>query len=107
MTALLTSVPYVHCQANRQCDRAPCFQARFEAIAGHRAVQKDAELCAEHLGGMVHALATWAPDQGLEGKVTVLAIDEAASRQTTRPDDLLLHGFAFGTILVNSYTSVS
>jgi hypothetical protein len=104
VTELLLSAPSVHCQADLRCDRAPCFQARLEAAVGHRPVRRHAELCAEHLGHTVQALATWAREQGLEGKVTVLAIDPPApvrADSLTRPDDLIHCGFAFGTILLS------
>jgi hypothetical protein len=103
MTELLLSAPSRHCQADRLCDRAPCFQARLEA-AGRRPVHRHAELCAEHLGYTVQALASWAREQGLEGQVTVLAIDQPAPGQAgnlARPDDRVHCGFAFGTILLN------
>ena len=106
MTELLPSAPSLHCQADGPCDRAPCFQARLEAAAtGRRPVRRHAELCAEHLGDTVQALATWARSQGLEGKVTVLAIDQPAPGQadsSARQDNNRVHsGFAFGTIQLN------
>jgi hypothetical protein len=104
MTELLLSVPSVHCQADLFCDRAPCFQARLEAAVGRRPVRRHAELCAEHLGHTVQALATWAREQGLDGKVTVLAIDQPPPGQAdslARPDDRVHCGFAFGTIRLN------
>ena len=78
MTQLLPALAEPVCQAGRSCDRVPCFQARLEAAAGGRPVRRRAELCAEHLGGTVHALTTWANDRGLRGEVTVLAIDRPA-----------------------------
>jgi hypothetical protein len=104
MTELLLSAPAIHCQAVRRCDRAPCFQARLEAAAGRRPVRRHAEICAEHLGCTVQALAAWAREQSLEGKVTVLAIDQRAVGEASspaRPDDWV-RGFAFGTILLGS-----
>jgi hypothetical protein len=62
------------CQAGRACHRAPCFQVRLEAAAGCRPVRTTTELCAEHLGD-IHAMAVWAREQGLEGQLTVLAVD--------------------------------
>jgi hypothetical protein len=103
MTELLPLLPAAGCQAGR-CDRVPCFQARLEAYAGRRPVARHAELCAEHLGDAVHALAAWARDQGLEGKVTVLAVDQLGSGQCggqSGSSDGIPCGFAFGTILVN------
>jgi hypothetical protein len=103
MTELLPFLPSAGCQAGL-CDRAPCFQARLEASDGRLPVHRHAELCAEHLGDAVHALAAWARDQGMEGKVTVLAVDQPAPGQSdsqSSPGDRVLCGFAFGTILVN------
>ena len=109
MTELLLSVPVIHGQAVRCCDRAPCFQARLEAAAGRRPVRRQAEICAEHLGRTVQALAVWAREHSLEGKVTVLAIDQRAidqraigqaSSQAGLGD--WVRGFAFGTVLVSS-----
>jgi len=107
MTELLSYVPSARCQAGQPCDRAPCFQARLEAAAGRRPVRRHAELCAEHLGDTVQALAAWARDRGLEGKVTVLAVDQPARGQAdrlARPGDPVLCGFEFGTILLNPQT---
>lgn len=100
---LLLSVPVLRCQADPRCDRAPCFQVRLETV-GHAAVQRHAELCAEHLGTAAE-LAAWAREQGLEGQVTVLAIDQPAPGQAgnlARPDDRVHCGFAFGAISLNS-----
>jgi hypothetical protein len=102
MTELLLSAPSPRCQADRRCDRTVCFQARLEAVGRHP-VRKQAELCAEHLGTAA-AIADWAREQGLDGKVTVLVIEQAAPGQATgpvRPDGRAHLGFAFGTILVN------
>jgi hypothetical protein len=99
---LLLSVPALHCQADPRCDRAPCFQVRLDA-AGCRPVHRQAELCAEHLGTAA-ALAAWAREEGLEGQVTVLAIDQPAPGQAgrlARPDDRVHCGFAFGSIPLN------
>lgn len=110
MTELLSYIPAVHCQADQPCDRAPCFQARLQATAGSRRVHRQAELCAEHLGDTVQALAAWAREQGLEGKVTVLAIDQPAPGQAgglALTGDRVLSGFAFGTILLKPETRPS
>ncbi|HMH91501.1 MAG TPA: hypothetical protein VK586_10510 [Streptosporangiaceae bacterium] len=99
---LLLSVPALRCQADPRCDRAPCFQVRLEA-AGGRPVHRQAELCAEHLGTAA-ALAAWARERGLQGQVTVLAIDQRAPGQAgsaARPDDRVHCGFAFGAIPLN------
>ncbi|MEP7023226.1 MAG: hypothetical protein ABJB47_05315 [Actinomycetota bacterium] len=96
MTELLPAVASPYCQAGQACDRAPCFQARLEAVKGRRCVLQRAELCAEHLGGTVQALTDWAHDRGLEGKLTVLAIDRLVPGRA-RPLAGRL-GFVFSTI---------
>jgi hypothetical protein len=96
MTQLLPALASPVCQAGRPCDRAPCFQARLEAAAGDRLVRTHAELCAEHLGGSVHALTTWASDRGLRGEVTVLAIDRPGADDDAPPGGRI--GFLFSTI---------
>jgi hypothetical protein len=96
---LLLSVPALRCQADPRCDRAPCFQVRLEA-AGRRRVHRSAGLCAEHLGTAA-TLAAWAREQGLDGQLTVLAIDQPAPGQEgnlARPGDRVHCGFAFGAI---------
>jgi hypothetical protein len=103
MTELLLSVPSPRCQADRRCDRVPCFQARLDA-AGRWPVRRHAEVCAEHLG-TVQALAAWARDKGLDGTVTVLAIDQPAPGQPgglAWPGDRAQRGFAFSIIVLNS-----
>jgi hypothetical protein len=75
MTELMPAYPSPLCQADQACDRAPCFQARLEAVKGRRWIRTRTELCSQHLGGTVQALTSWARDQGLKGEVTVLAID--------------------------------
>jgi hypothetical protein len=102
LTELLLSVPARHCQADPRCDRAPCFQVRLDA-AGRRPVRRQAELCAEHLGTAA-ALAAWAREQGLEGQVTVLVIDQPALGQAdnlARQGEPVHGGFAFGAIPLN------
>jgi hypothetical protein len=104
MTELLLSTPSDRCQSGRPCDRAPCFQVRLEGAAGRRPVRRHAEFCAEHLGCTVQALATCARAEGLEGRVTVLVIDQSAAGQPmspARPDEWLRRGFAFSTIMLN------
>jgi hypothetical protein len=100
MTLLLPAHAEPVCQAGLSCDRAPCFQARLEAAAGDRPVRKRAELCAEHLGGTVHAMTTWANDRGLRGQVTVLAVDRPARDQDAPPAGRI--GFVFSTIRLTS-----
>jgi hypothetical protein len=101
MTQLLPALASPVCQAGRTCDRAPCFQARLEAAAGDRPVLRRTELCAEHLGGTVHALTTWANDRGLRGQVTVLAIDRPPRDQSAAPPGGRI-GFVFSTIRLTS-----
>ena len=99
MTELLPFSPSLICQADRGCDRPPCFQARFEATAGHRWVRTRTELCAHHLGGTVQALTAWARAQGLNGEVTVLAIDLPDPSQSAAWGR---SGLAFGSIAVTA-----
>jgi hypothetical protein len=80
---------------------APCFLAELEAAVGRRLVRRHAGLCADHLGDTVQALAAWARDHGLEGKVTVLAIDRPARGQPASPARPGDRGFAFGTIMLS------
>jgi hypothetical protein len=115
MTELLLSARSARCQSGGSCDRVPCFQARLEAAAGLQPVRRHAELCAEHLGCAVQSLAAWAREQGLAGKVIVLAIDpplagqaagpggqDAGRLDAVCPDSWARSGFAFGTILLSS-----
>jgi hypothetical protein len=96
MTELLPASPGPRCQAGQPCNRPPCFQARLEATSGPQCVRQRAELCAEHLGNTVQALASWARSQGLDGEVTVLAIDLPRPRHATPAWGR--SGFAFATI---------
>jgi hypothetical protein len=102
MTELMSYVPAAICHSGHRCDRAPWFQAQFDAAAGQNPVQRNAVSCAEHLGATVQVLAAWARDQGLHGKVTVLATDRQpprqASRAAARPGERLRFTFDFGTI---------
>jgi hypothetical protein len=116
MTELLLAARSARCQSGGSCDRIPCFQARLEAAAGLQPVRRHARLCAEHLGCAVQSLATWGREQGLEGKVIVLAIDPPLAGQASqdaglldaglldavRPDSWARAGFAFSTILLSS-----
>ena len=67
-------------------------------------LRRHAELCVEHLGDAVQAMTAWARGQGLEGKVTVLAIDQPPPGQAPSPalpGGWAPSGFAFGTILLD------
>jgi hypothetical protein len=75
MNDLLPASPRTHCQADPHCRSAPCFQARLEGTSGRSNIKTRTELCAEHLADTVRTLAAWAREQGLEGEVTVLAVD--------------------------------
>jgi hypothetical protein len=101
MTELLPASPSPFCQAAGGCDRAPCFQARLEATGGHRKVRTRTELCAQHLGQAVQSLAAWARDQGLEGNVTVLAIEPPILGQTASAWSS--RGLAFGSIPLSGW----
>ena len=84
------------CRGNDLCDREPRFRANIDATAGGRHVRASAKMCAEHLGNCVHALAAWGRSQGLQGRVTVFAINHpAASQPHTAP---AAEGFAFAVI---------
>jgi hypothetical protein len=96
MSELLPAFPLPYCQADLPCERLPCFQARLKAAAGRHCVERRAELCWEHIGDAVHALATWARTQGLEGQVTVLAIDVPTPGQPSPAWGMT--GLAFGTV---------
>jgi hypothetical protein len=100
MTELLQSSLSLHCQADHDCHRAPCFQARLEAASGRRRVRRRTEFCAHHLGGTVQALTAWARGRGLDGKVTVLVIEQPAPGQAPINDKIRC-AFAFGTILLS------
>jgi hypothetical protein len=99
MTELLPASPSPSCKADHLCDRIPCFQARLEATAGHLCVRQRAELCADHLGSTVHALAAWARREGLDGEVTVLAIDLPGPGQSSPAWGR--SGLAFATIPIH------
>ena len=97
MTEQLRSPRPLHCQADHDCHRAPCFQARLAAASGRRRVRRRTVLCAEHLGGTVQALTIWARGRGLEGKVTVLVIEQPPPGQAVS-NGRIRCGFPFGTI---------
>ena len=99
MTELQSSLSR-HCQADHDCNRTPCFQARLEAASGRRRVRRRTEFCAEHLGGTVQAMTAWARGRGLDGKVIVLVIEQPPPGQAAISERARC-GFAFGTILLN------
>jgi hypothetical protein len=101
MTELPHDSSRPHCQAGRGCDRAPCFQARLDAIAGQYRVHKRTDLCAEHLGAAIQAITAWAHDEGLRGEVTVLAIDLSGSGAVTPAWDR--SSLAFATIPITPF----
>jgi hypothetical protein len=98
---MTTNTFHGHCEADRRCYRAPCFEAQLEAEKGLLSVHRNAELCANHLGDMVQSLTAWARREGLtHGQVTVLAIDptcplRAADQAFPRT---LSRAFRFGAI---------
>lgn len=96
MTELLPVSPSPFCKADHHCDRIPCFQARLEATAGRRCIRTRTELCVDHLGNAVQELAAWAREQGLDGEVTVFAIDLPGSSQLSPAWGR--SGLLFGTI---------
>ena len=90
-----------HCQATHRCQQPPCFQARLEAPGNRHPVHRTAELCAEHLGDVVHDLTTWAHGSGItQGHVTVLIIDAGPGQLVTAASEDEPHtpGVPFGTI---------
>lgn len=101
MSTPLSLVLSDHCQADQHCDRAPCFRAHLQGLAGGQQVTSSACACADHLGRVVHNLARRAQARGLaSGQIHVDAIDppppgapdSAGSRGSP------LSSFAFGTI---------
>jgi len=98
---MITSAFHGHCEAYRQCRRAPCFEAQLEAQSGILRIHRNAALCADHLGDMVQSLAAWARREGVtHGTVTVLAVDptcplRAADQAIPRT---LSHAFQFSVI---------
>jgi hypothetical protein len=97
MTEFLQPALPARCQADDLCDRPPCFQARLEVTAPDRLPTRlQTELCAQHLGGSVQALSAWAREQGLEGKVTILAIDQPERGMTRCGGSLSQVGRGFG-----------
>lgn len=78
MTGILPRICSSACQADSTCVRLPCFQARLDAApgSGQSRIHKHAEACANHLGAIVVAMATWAHEQALTNvDLTVLAIE--------------------------------
>jgi hypothetical protein len=77
----------------------------MDATTGRQRFRTSTELCAEHLGATIHALAAWARDQGLTGEVTVLAIDAPCPGQA--PAAWSRSGLAFSTIPLNAEASLA
>jgi hypothetical protein len=98
---MITNAFQGRCEADRQCRRAPCFEAQLEAQSGVLPIRRNAALCADHLGDMVQSLAAWARREGVtHGTVTVLAVDptcplHAADQAIPRG---LSRAFEFGAI---------
>jgi hypothetical protein len=89
-----------HCQAAGPCPQPPCFHAHLEAQSTPAPVRRTADLCAVHLGDVVHDLTAWAHRAGLtSGQVTV-SIITAASGQLPVPaaGQPASGGLAFATI---------
>jgi hypothetical protein len=88
-------------QTDRCCDRDPCFQARLLAVKGVQRVGRTIDLCADHLGDTVTALAAWARAEGLEGEITVIAIGLPESSQAPRLSGR--PGLPFSTIPISPH----
>jgi hypothetical protein len=71
----------------------------LDAAAGQYRVHKRTDLCAEHLGAAIQAITAWARDEGLEGEVTVLAVDLSESGQPAPAWDR--NSLAFATIPIS------
>ena len=90
-----------HCQAAHPCQQPARFEALLEARGITQPIRRTRELCAEHLGDVVHELTTWARESGLtDGRVTVLIIDTAPGQLVSVAAEHRPHrsGLPFGTI---------
>jgi hypothetical protein len=87
------------CDADTQCQHAPCFQVQLDGTRPRQA-RRRANACAYHVADVIEALRAWAGEHGVaDGALTILAIEPAAggrqSHEEDRPD---LRGFAFSRI---------
>ena len=68
----------LRCLADLACKRATYFQVRFDADAP-KPVRREADVCADHLDGVVRYLNRWAAEGELTGGlVTILVLDTPA-----------------------------
>ncbi|MBV9854338.1 MAG: hypothetical protein JOY82_07395 [Streptosporangiaceae bacterium] len=69
------------CGAEEGCHHAVCFQVQLKA-SGPEPVLRRTDVCADHLGGMVQELSTWARERGLTGgRLTIFAVDPEESER--------------------------
>jgi hypothetical protein len=91
------------CDADTQCQHAPCFQVQLDGSRPRQAYQR-ANACAYHVADVIEALRAWAGEHGVvDGALTILAIEPAAGgRQPHGEDQPDLRGFAFSRIPLGS-----
>src|SRR2546430_16314757 len=87
------------CDADTQCGHVPCFQVRLDGSRprqGHRR----ADACAYHVAEGIEAPRAWAAEHGgVDGALTILAVEPAAGgRPRTREDQPDPPGFPVSTI---------
>lgn len=71
------------CQADSTCARLPRFQVRLDIASSSQRprINKHTEACANHLGAVAVAMATWVREQALTNvDLTVLAIEPPSWR---------------------------
>ena len=87
------------CDADTQCGHVPRFQVRLDGSRPRQA-RRRADACAYHVPEVIEVLRAWAAEHGvIEGALTILAVEPAASgRQRAGEDQPDLRGFAFSTI---------
>jgi hypothetical protein len=93
-----------NCDADTECQHAPCFQVQLDDA---RQAHRQARACAYHVPEVIEALRAWAREHGVaDGRLTILAIEPAAEpaaggRQAAQPGgpgQAGSRGFAFSTI---------
>lgn len=88
------------CDADADCQHAPCFQVQLDA-SRPRQDHRQANACAYHVPDVIEALRTWAGKHDLaDGVLTILAIESAAGGRV--PSQADMRGFAFSTIALDS-----
>jgi hypothetical protein len=93
------------CQADRTCARLPRFRALLDTAqdAQHPRIHGHIDACADHLGTMVVAMATWAREQDLtKADLIILTIEppprEISPRRNRRRDCVQTSGIAFSVV---------